>query len=262
MLRKSSEEVIENSIFGVCKDPSVSQRIIWAENRSNLLFNESLCVVELPSLDIVNSLFLNDGDNLYVAVCDISQYYNRLKAPMELIPLLGLPKIRAELLGLPHLYRSLTPCLTCIPMDTTFSVALAQAVTTAVLRRNNLPVPTSFLSLLDSILSPKRNFMLPYIQDINVIGTSATRANLDHSKFTNALSAANLWTDPKNDFCADYYHYKEAIRLSWWKEGVFPVEPSFALRIFRSKNQILSTKRSIPTQTRHIIGLWNYLFSP
>lgn len=124
-LEKSSGNVIENSIFGVWKKPSVSQRPIRTGNRSNLLFNEDLSAAKLPLPDIVNSLFLQEWEKLRVAACDIFQYYNRLKEPAEPIPFLGMPKINAELLGLPDLSGSLTPCLTCIPMGAKFSVALA-----------------------------------------------------------------------------------------------------------------------------------------
>lgn len=132
-LRKTGEDVIEHSIFGVWKTPGVSQQLICAGNRSNFLFNEELSAVELPSPDIVSLLFLNSKDQLNVSGCDISQYYNRLAAPVELIPFLGMPKIHAKQLGLPHLSGFITPCLTCIAMGATFSVALAQSVTVAVL---------------------------------------------------------------------------------------------------------------------------------
>lgn len=143
-------------------------------------------------------------------------------------------------------------------MGATFCVPLAKALTTAVLRRNKLPVPICSLFLLNSKLSPKRNVMLPHIDNINLIGTAVTSANRDRTTAPNAL-AANLWTNSKKDFSSEHYPYKEAIGLSRCKEGVLTVKPLLALDLFRSTNQIVSTKPAIPTQTRHMIGLWTYV---
>lgn len=111
-LLPSGPDVIENSIFGVWKVPGVSQRLIWSGCRSNMLFNSSASGVDLPTMDIIGSFFLKPGARICVAGCDISQYHNRLQAPVGLLPFLGLPKVRPELLGLPVDYGVVTPCLT------------------------------------------------------------------------------------------------------------------------------------------------------
>lgn len=258
ILQPSGDGVIENSIFGVWKDSGVSQRLIWAGNRSNMLFNDELSAVELPSPDVVCSLFLDKDKELHMAGCDISQYYNRLRAPKELVPLLGLPKIDASRLGLPQFSGSLTPCLTCIPMGATFSVALAQAVTSAVLKRNSLPVPDSFHSLLDAKIKPGRNRMLPYIDDITVLGTSALKVNRDQKRATEALAAVRLQVDERKSFFADDAPYKVAIGLAWWKDGALTVKPAHARRLFTVTNRIVCSKRASVDEIRHIIGLWTY----
>lgn len=61
-----------SSVFGKNQD-SASHKFVLVTG-SNLFFNEDLSSVELPSPDIVSSLFLNDGENLQVGGCDISQY--------------------------------------------------------------------------------------------------------------------------------------------------------------------------------------------
>lgn len=257
-LYPSSDEVIENSIFGVWKEAGVSQRLIWAGNRSNMLFNEELSSFELPSPDIVGSMFIDDDKHLHMAGCDISQYYNRLRAPPELITFLGMPKIKAETLGLFQFSGDVTPYLTCIPMGATFSVALAQAVSTAVLKRNLLPVPASFLSLLDAKIKPGRNVVIPYIDDINVIGTSPSKVNRDQRKAAGALATASLHVDARKSFLADDTRYKVAIGLAWCKEGALRVKPAHTLRIFESTNRIVCSKRASMDQVRHVIGLWTY----
>lgn len=253
-LNPTGEDIMENSIFGVSKQPGVSQRLIWAGNRSNLFFNESLSGVELPSPDMVSSLFLPDVHQLRIEGCDISQYYNRLRAPPEVIPFLGLPSIKAEAIGLPNPGR-VTPCLTCVPIGATFLVALWQAVTVAVLGSSHLPVPKSFGSLADSKLKPGRNVVLPYIDDITIIGTSAAKVNRDRRLAAAALADTKLRTDKKKDVIADDSPFKVAIGLACWSEGVLTVKPAHALRLFWGKSAILRSKRASTAGMQEIIGL-------
>lgn len=71
--------VIENSVFRVWKNVGPSQRIIWAGNRSNEIFNPEASIVELPTPDLLASLSMEEGKSLHLASCDISQYYKSLK---------------------------------------------------------------------------------------------------------------------------------------------------------------------------------------
>lgn len=72
-LRNSCDEVVENSIFEVWKTGGVSQCLIWAGNRSNLLFREEVSRVELPTPDLVASILVEEGEYFYLAGCDLSQ---------------------------------------------------------------------------------------------------------------------------------------------------------------------------------------------
>lgn len=118
-------------------------------------------------------------------------------------------------------------------MGAMFSVALSQAVKIAVLRRNLLPVPSSFAGLLHSKIQPCRNIVIPYIDYINFIGTSAVKVNRDQLKATNALSSANLQVEAREIFTACGAPYKVAIGLAWWNDGALTVNPSHALRLFK-----------------------------
>lgn len=256
-LLESDDDVIENSVFRVWKEQGKSQRLIWSGNRSNLLFNNSASAVELPIPDVICSLFLEPSKELCVAGCDILQYYNRLRAPQELIPLLGLPKIRAGLLGVSFKSGFVTLCLTCVPMGATFSVALAQAVTCAALPQNDLPVPESFHFLLDSRLS-NCGVVLPYINDITSIGTSCARVNRKRDRAAASLASVHLTTDPKKGLSSDDSPYQIALGLAWWKDGEITVKPSHALRLFRLTNPVVASKRGSPAQIRRIVGLWTY----
>lgn len=60
---ETGECAIDNSIFGVCRKPLVSERLIWAVNQSNILFRDEEIFVELPTPDFLSSLFLENINN-------------------------------------------------------------------------------------------------------------------------------------------------------------------------------------------------------
>lgn len=105
--------------------------------------------------------------------------------------------------------------------------------------------------------------MFPYVDDVNAVGTTASEVNRDREKAATELAAANLKTDPAKNFSDDDQPYKEAIGFDWFKEGILTVKPADALRLFRSTNRILVTRRASPSQIRQVLGLWTYaiLFS-
>lgn len=124
--------------------------------------------MELPTPDLLASLHMDRGQTLHLASCDISQYYNRLRAPPFLIPFLGLPKIRSSKLCLATDSEFVVPCLRCIPMGATFAVGLAQTVSTAIIRRSGL-LP-SLLTTAGSRTIPKRvGTVIVYIDDVSVV---------------------------------------------------------------------------------------------
>lgn len=207
-----------------------------------MLVDKSLSAVDPPSPDLLRSLYLDEAQNLEIAGCDIFQYYKRLHAPPEIIPLLGLPSVHATSVNLPCLTDRLTTCLSCIPMSVTFSAAWAQVVTVAVLRRRSLPVPDQLARLLDFKIYQGRNIVLPYIDDISIIGISPDKVTRDRLSAANALEAPNLHVDLKKDLFAGDADYKIAIGLAWWRDGMLTVKPAHALRLFRLPIELSSTK--------------------
>lgn len=257
-LLNSDDFVIENSIFGVWKNVVISHRLIWAGNRSNLLFRQEASSVELPTPDLISSMFVDQGEELFVSGCDLSQYYNRLRAPSEMVPLLGFPRLKAALLGMTTPSGYITPCLTCIPMGASFAVALAQRVTTAVLRSAGFPPPTPFSSLLDSRLRKNNITPLPYIEDINIIGSSATKVNSARDRVALSFTQAKLPTEPSKNVKSGAGDYSIAIGLTWWRDGTITVKPSHAEKLFHLTNPIVSSKWGSPRDIQQVVGLWNW----
>lgn len=124
--------MIENSVFGVWKDPGKTQRLIWGGNRSNQLFNTGASLVELPTPDLLSDLQLAKGESLILSGCDISQDYIRLMAPGFLVPFLGMLRIRSNLVATELTSEFVIPCLRCIPMVATLAVQLTQTALRAM----------------------------------------------------------------------------------------------------------------------------------
>lgn len=257
-LLNSDDSVMENSVFGVWKTAGVSQRLIWAGNRSNLLFRKEASSVELPTPDIVSSLFLDEGSELHISGCDLSQYHNRLRAPPELVPLLWFPRLEAKLLGLSSPSGILTPCLSCIPMGASFAVAIAQRVTSSVLRSAGLQSPTPFSGLLGTHLRRGSFTPLPYIDDITIIGTSAQTVNSARDKAARSFRSSSLPTEPAKNVDAVVGAYSIAIGLAWWHDGTLTVKPGYAQKLFVTTNRIVSSRWSSPRELQHAVGLWNW----
>lgn len=68
-LLNSHNVMIGNSIFGDLKNMGIIEPLIWAGSRPKLLFHEEASVVELPTSDLVSSIFLFESDQLFHAGC-------------------------------------------------------------------------------------------------------------------------------------------------------------------------------------------------
>lgn len=69
-----SDNPVENSIFGVWKNPGESQRLIWSGDTFNALFHEEVSHVDLPSPAQLTSIHLPENKELRLGTCDISQF--------------------------------------------------------------------------------------------------------------------------------------------------------------------------------------------
>lgn len=71
-LRRPSDDVVENSVFGVWKVPVESMRVIWSLNLSNPLFRPESPGFNLPTPDVLSTLRVYAADELFVTGSGIS----------------------------------------------------------------------------------------------------------------------------------------------------------------------------------------------
>lgn len=86
-----------NGVFAVPKDGD-GQRLIIDARPTNALFVDPL-PVNLPTPDLMSELY-SDGQPLFVAKCDLSDFYHSLRLPDWLSDYFALPPIRSRDLGI------------------------------------------------------------------------------------------------------------------------------------------------------------------
>lgn len=261
-LRERKDGVVENSIFGVWKRPGLEQRLIWAGNRSNRLFRPEASSIELPTPDLLATMYLAEGDELVLGGCDISQQYNRLAVVKELIPLLGLPGLPASKVMASVDDRIVVPCLKVVPMGATFAVMLAQSVSRAIVNRVLLTEgkpPWSTASVLDHDISDEQATVV-YLDDINAVSTSDESCNEFVERVRVELRLAGLPTSTSKDIIADQAESAEALGLTWWRSGCLTPKPAVIVKILRQTTRFIGTRFGSPNGMRRLLGLWIWIF--
>lgn len=254
--REAGEDVVENSVFGVWKVVGETQRLIWGGERANLFFRDEATHVDLPSPDLLSTLQTPAGSSLFLSGCDISQFYNRLSVPSFIVPFLGLPRIRSDLVTTNLSCAFVVPCLLCVPMGAKFSVALAQSISVSILRRANLSPPTPFSSTTDVTVPGGTGLQIPYIDDLNSVSTSADGANEATRRTCEALRNAGLPVEEKKTVWAGAGGPAEALGLWWWREGVITVKATAARRLLADTERVLNNGFATPHDMQRLIGLW------
>lgn len=83
----------QNNVFCVFKIPSESMRMIWSGNIPNFFFRPKASGCKLPSPDLLATLRSQADEYLFLAVCYVSQNYDRLNVHAASITLFWCPNI-------------------------------------------------------------------------------------------------------------------------------------------------------------------------
>ena len=160
-----------NGLFGVAK-PDGKIRLIIDARHANRIFAEPPHV-ELPTPTLLGNMEAPPDRKLYVAKCDLSDFFYRFRIPLWMQQFFGLPSLTAAELGLQHVHGAsavLWPMFTCVAMGWSHSVYLTQTAhehildTSTRLKRRDRITATSDLRI-------DRLRHLIYIDDLNIFGT-------------------------------------------------------------------------------------------
>lgn len=165
MLDFTTAPKVVNGIFAVDKDNGAAQRLIVNAIPANSVFAEPPHT-DLPNPEHIAALVLEHAARLYVAKCDISNYYHQILLPEWLRPFFALPSVRRRDLGLPgDPEERVWPCCRTMPMGWSWSVFLAQQAHLHILSSSpEFPASAAIDRHTDPFLNRPR-FMV-YIDDI------------------------------------------------------------------------------------------------
>jgi hypothetical protein len=156
-----------NGLFAVPKPGADNeQRLIMDARPANA------CMVEppwfsLPTPDILSSLSPSSSQPLFIAKCDVSNYFHMIRVPSQWSQWFGLPHIMSNELGINGPNRMLWPRCTTLPMGWSYSAFLAQQCHESLLQRIGL---SSHLINHNNDMNINRTRISCYIDDVVFIG--------------------------------------------------------------------------------------------
>lgn len=177
---EASEVVAVNSYFGVDKAPGAPLRFILNGTSANSLLREP-DKVSLPSPSLLADLHLPEGETLFLAKTDLSDYFYTFQIPEYLVPYFCLPPVSSTAAGLPGPEREVFPALVALPMGCSWSMLWAQDAHMHCLLQSESPFldPGNFLGTSQAgelsyssslVLSRDRPFLIVYCDDL-IIGS-------------------------------------------------------------------------------------------
>lgn len=128
MIAFTTEPLAVNGLFGVDKDNGAAIRLIVDARPVNSMFVASPHV-SLPTPDIIASLNVPHGKQLYAAKVDLDNFYHRIRLPQQWWPYFCLPAVRAGDVGAIGYDADVMiyPCCKTLPMGFSHAVFIAQA---------------------------------------------------------------------------------------------------------------------------------------
>lgn len=187
MLGLTTRPAVVNGLFAVPKDEH-SQRVIIDARYANAFFVRPEKVA-LPTPDLISELVVGATDTLYVAKCDLSDFYHSLLMPEWMWPFFCLPAVSYREIGIDRDGTAHPMCRT-LPMGFSHAVLLAQLVHEHVIAESGLftlAVPISRLS--SPHVSAEVDRLLMYIDDVVLIGTDRERLATRQTDYADAIVA-------------------------------------------------------------------------
>ena len=128
MIAFTDQPLAVNGLFGVDKDNGAAIRLIVDARSVNSMFVASP-PVSLPTPDIIASLNVPHGTQLYAAKVDLDNFYHRIRLPPQWWPFFCLPAVRAGDIGAIGYDADamVHPCCKTLPMGFSHAVFIAQA---------------------------------------------------------------------------------------------------------------------------------------
>lgn len=257
MLSFTTQPIVVNGLFAVSK-PDGQQRLIIDARPANNLFLDPP-PVSLPTPDLLSNLEVPSGSPIFIAKCDLENFYHRLRLPPWLWPYFALPPVKADELGLDQFGEGVTvwPCCTTLPMGWNHAVFVAQSVHENVL--NSLPgleMENRIAAGMDSRLDRVRHAV--YIDDLILLGMDPNDVKSIQRSYISRMSAKEL--EPKHSKTVEpTATCVECLGLEL--DGIshtFGLSPQKLQRLIALTRAMVDTGRTTGERLSQLLGKWSW----
>ena len=185
--------------------------------------------------------------------------YNRLSAPAWLWPFFGLPRVWGPSLDSDVTDAFYFPALTVIPMGWSLAVRFAQAAHMEIIRRADVPHHDLWLrgSYLSTPLSNSRSCLVPYIDDLAILGISPHAVNERHVYVKQQWSSCGLTVHPDMSQPASSSRpHTTCLGLAVHRDGSVTLKPQYLNALLDDTTALLRRRRSTPREMQRLLGRW------
>jgi hypothetical protein len=259
MLDFTTQPRVVNGIFAVDKDGGQAQRLIINAIPANTVFADPPRT-ELPNPELIAALVLERAAQLYVAKCDISNYYHQLALPDWLRPFFALPPVRRDDLGLDgDADERVWPCCRTLPMGWSWSVFLAQQAHLNILSQSSdFPASASVCRSNDSRVDRAR--FLVYIDDVAFFASDEVSCRRLQDSYLRICERWNLHVKLSKTVRPSILGVEVLGVLVDGFHRVVGVSPQKLARLVQRTTDVLHRGSATGLEIEQLLGSWSWSF--
>ena len=259
MIDFTTQPVVVNGIFATPKSDGL-QRLIIDARRANAIFVDPPAV-KLPTPDLVAKIEVPSHLELFVAKCDIDNFYHRLLLPDWLRPYFALPPIRAEEVGLGQVFgegTTIFPCCKTLPMGWSHAVYLGQTAHEWILDSHTSLRRVDRISTGSDARVDRIRHQI-YIDDLSLVGTNKQLMTELQTQYAATMESLGL-SPKKSKFVAPSSEGVECLGLEInGKTHTYGLTPSKLRRLMQMTASLLDTGESSGDSLAVLVGKWSWV---
>lgn len=266
MITFTTEPKVVNGVFGTPK-PDGTMRLIIDARPANAAFIKPPDI-ELPTPDLITKLTLPAEQSqmpIYVAKCDLSDFFYRFRTPEWMHPYFALPPIRpAELgaearnLNVGHDRRSMVwPCITVLAMGWSHSVYITQLIHEYIL--DSIPSLQSQDRITHSNdFALNRTRHMVYIDDVIFFSSDREAAEHIQTNYINKMEA-ELLPVKRNKIISPSSEGVECLGVEMvGNDRTIGVNPNKLMKLIADTNAVINRGICDGRTMASIVGKWTW----
>jgi hypothetical protein len=216
----------------------------------------------MPSPDLLSRLEVPAGERIYVAKCDLDNFYHRLRMPGWMQPYFALRPVQAADVGLDRPPGTLVyPCCTTLPMGWSHAAFLAQAAHVYTVDSRTSMTPADRITAISDLRVDRPRHGI-YLDDTFWLGLECHLPELEslQSEYVRVLEAARLPTKPSKTVlpsCSGVECIGVEIHGVDLTAGVAPAKLA---GLVHSTRALIARRKCTGLALSRIVGHWSWAF--